>query len=153
MSQYSLAGKDTIVFSGLGDISEDLANGDVGSITIPNELINMAVGKNSNAIYALDEEGKRFNMIIRVLKGSKTDVNMLNKYHTSLKNFAELILLNGTLTKQLGDGFGNLKYWTFSLEGVAISKAPGAKINVNGDVEQAVTEYELIGVVKDINIG
>ena len=59
--QYSITGDDQVNLQGLdvSDITNDLANGDVASITVPNDLINMALGKNGNAIYALDEEGRK----------------------------------------------------------------------------------------------
>ena len=73
--QYSITGDDQLNLQGLdvSDITNDLADGDVAALTVPNDLINMALGKNGNAIYALDESGKKFELEIRVLKGTKTD--------------------------------------------------------------------------------
>lgn len=154
--QYSITGDDQVNLQGLdvSDITNDLANGDVATITVPNDLINMALGKNGNAIYALDEEGRRCELELRVLKGTKTDEGCLNKYNSYVSgNFAGLTFLTGTVVKKLGDGSGNVKNWTFKLSGGVIRKAPETKINVNGDVEQSITAYFIQAVIDGLTIG
>ena len=154
--QYSITGDDQLNLQGLdvSDITNDLADGDIAALTVPNDLINMALGKNGNAIYALDESGKKFELEVRVLKGTKTDEACVNKYNSYVSgNFAGLTFITGTITKKLGDGTGKIKDWTFKLAGGVIRKAPEGKVNVNGDTEQSITIYNIMGVIEGITIG
>lgn len=158
--QFSITGDDQIVLNGIGlvaNISDDLADGDVAALTVPNDLINMAVGKNGNAIYAKDESGRKFELELRVLKGSAADNALLSKYNTYLSNFAGLEFITGSITKQLGNGLTGsekkLQQFVFQLSGGVIRKAPESRTNVNGDTEQSITVYNIMGVIDSISIG
>jgi hypothetical protein len=154
--QFSITGDDQFIFQGLSgvdNISNDLADGDIGVLTVPNNLINLAVGKNKNAIYALDESGRQFELELRVLKGSNTDAAFVDKVNSYLGgNFAGLTFLTGSVTKMLGDGQGNLKKWVVQLSGGVVRKLPETRTNVNGDTEQSVSIYTIVGVIDSLSI-
>lgn len=153
--KFSITGDDQLNLQGLDveNITPDLADGDVINLTVPNDLINMALGKNGNGIYALDENGKKFELEVRVLKGTESDAAFVNKYNTYISgNFAGLTLITGTVVKKLGDGNGGVKTWTFKLAGGVIRKAPESRTNVNGDTEQSVTVYNIMGIIDGLTI-
>ena len=153
MAKFSLTGDDTLSLNVAPGITDDLADGDAVDIEIPNDLVNMQVGKNGNAIYAKDENGNRFEMTIRVLRGTGSDAQLLSKYLATRANFSGSTFITGQFVKHFGDGMGNVQAYTYTVGGGMIRKAPKQKTNVNGDTEQSVTEYQVIGVITDINIG
>lgn len=153
MASFSLTGDDQIILNVAPNLTDDLADGDAVSITIPNDLVNIQVGKNGNAIYAKDENGNRFDMEVRVLKGSGSDGDLLTKYLSTKANFSGSTFITGQFVKKFGDGNGTVQSYTYTLGGGMIRKAPEAKANVNGDTEQSVTVYSISGVITDINIG
>lgn len=153
MATFSLTGDDTISLNVAPNLTNDLADGDAVTITIPNDLVNIQVGKNGNAIYAKDENGNRFDMELRVLRGVASDENLLTKYLATRANFSGSTFITGQFVKHFGDGNGNVKAYTYTVGGAMIRKAPEMKSNVNGDTEQSVTVYSISGVVTDINIG
>lgn len=153
MSTFSLTGDDVIQLNVAPNLTEELADGDAVTVTIPNDLVNIQVGKNGNAIYAKDENGNRFDMEIRVLRGTASDAQLLAKYLSQRANFSGSTFITGQFIKHFGDGLGNVQAYTYTLGGAMIRKAPEMKSNVNGDTEQSVTVYSISGVITDINIG
>ena len=153
MATFSLTGDDQIILNVANNLTNDLADGDAVVISIPNDLVNIQIGKNGNAIYAKDENGNRFDMEVRVLKGSVSDNDLLTKYLATKANFSGSTFITGQFVKKFGDGNGNVNSYTYTLGGGMIRKAPEAKANVNGDTEQSVTVFNISGVITDINIG
>ena len=138
MATYALTGDDSII---INDIPlRDFANNDIGTLDLPNNLFDMATGKNGNTIFSLDEAGNNATLTVRVLMSSADD-KRLNGMIPESKNFAGTILATGSVVKQIGDGNGNISYNTYVLSGGAVQKKPSVKSNVNGDAEQGVTEY------------
>lgn len=153
MPTFSLTGDDTIELNVAPNLTNDLADGDAVMLTIPTDLVNLNVGKNGNAIYAKDENGNRFDMEIRVLRGTNSDATLLSKYLATKANFSGSTFITGQFIKHFGDGLGNIQAYTYTIGGALIRKAPEMKSNVNGDTEQSVTVYSISGVITDINIG
>ena len=68
MSVNSLTGQDTVI---LNDRTLfDLADGDAGALTFPNNIAEIKTGKNKNAIYANNENGQQCELLLRVIMGS-----------------------------------------------------------------------------------
>lgn len=138
MATYTLTGDDTII---INDIPlNDFPNGDIATLEVPNNLMEIATGKNGNTIFALDEAGNNATLTVRVLLSSNDD-KRLNGLVPPSEGFASYVLLNGSVIKQIGDGAGNISYNTYVLQGGMVQKKPAIKSNVNGDVEQAIAEY------------
>lgn len=141
MSTYALTGKDTII---INDIPlNDFADGDIGTLEIPNNIFAMQTGKDGNTIFALDESGNNATLTVRLMMSSNDD-KRLNGLVPKSDNFAETILMTGAVVKQVGDGQGNVSYNTYTLAGGMIQKKPNIKTNVNGDTTQAVVEYTIL---------
>ena len=138
MSIFTLTGDDSII---INDIPlNDFADGDIGSLSLPNNIFDMQTGKNGNTIFALDESGNNATLTVRVLMSSNDD-KRLNGMIPKSKGFAQSVLATGSVVKQVGDGQGNVSYNTYLLAGGMVQKKPNVKSNVNGDASQAVIEY------------
>ena len=141
MSIFSLTGDDSII---INDIPlNDFADGDIGSLSLPNNIFDMQTGKNGNTIFALAESGNNATLTVRVLMSSNDD-KRLNGMIPKSKGFAQSVLATGSVVKQVGDGQGNVSYNTYLLAGGMVQKKPDVKSNVNGDAQQAVVEYIIV---------
>lgn len=141
MSIFALTGDDSII---INDIPlNDFADGDIGSLSLPNNIFDMQTGKNGNTIFALDESGNNATLTVRVLMSSNDD-KRLNGMIPKSKGFAQSVLATGSVVKQVGDGQGNVSYNTYLLAGGMVQKKPDIKSNVNGDAQQAVVEYIIV---------
>lgn len=138
MSIYALTGKDTIIINNIP--LNDFADGDIGTVDIPNNIFEMQTGKDGNTIFALDESGSNATLTVRLLASSGDD-KRLNGLIPQSDNFASTVLLTGSLTKQIGDGEGNVSLNSYVMAGGMVQKIPNTKTNVNGDTSQAVVEY------------
>lgn len=138
MATYALTGDDSII---INDIPlKDFANNDIGTLDLPNNLFDLATGKNGNTIFALDESGNNATLTVRLLMSSADD-KRLNGMIPQSNGFAQTILATGSVVKQIGDGQGNVSYNTYVLAGGMVQKKPSIKSNVNADDSQAVIEY------------
>ena len=148
---YKLTGQDTVVL--WGRVLNDLADGDVATITADNNIANSVVGKNGNIIIAKDEQGKKCTITLRLLKGSSDDAFINTYYKTYEVDSALFVLGNGSFAKRLGDGAGNVQYDTFYARAIHFTRPPyDVTSNVNGATDQAVTVYTMQGII-DRTIG
>jgi len=137
----ALTGNDTIIIDGLPLV--DLANGDVGTLTFPNDITSATTGKNGNSIIALNETGKIAELSIRVLRGSSDDKTLNSKFKTMEADLPSFTLLTGSIVKRIGDGISNVVEDTYALSGGSFSKRVETTSNVEGDIEQGVSVYNI----------
>lgn len=137
----TLTGEDTIIINDA--VLVDLADGDVGSLAFPNDVMAMSTGKNKNTIFAKDEAGCNAELVIRVPRASSTDKRLNGLFQNQENNFTGFVLLTGAIVKRLGDGAGNITYDTYPLEAGMFRRAVEASSNVNGNTEQAVSVYTI----------
>ena len=148
---YKLTGQDTCVL--WGRVLTDFADGDVVTIVADNNIASSVVGKNGNMIIAKDEQGKKCTITLRLLKGSADDSFINGYYKTYEIDSALFILGNGSFSKRLGDGNGNVGYDTFYAKAIHFTKPPyDVTSNVNGSTDQAVTVYTMQAII-DRTIG
>lgn len=141
MSTIALSGNDTIVIN--NRVLSDLADGDCVHLTFPNDIANVKIGKNGNAVYGLNEMGKQADCVIRVVRGSADDKFLNGLLAQQQNNFSGFPLMIGEFVKQLGDGTGAVANDTYILGGGVFSKQIEAKSNVEGDSEQSISIYNL----------
>lgn len=141
MSIASLTGNDTIVLN--NRVFTDLADGDVVTLSFPNEIANVKTGKNGNSIYGFNATGKQCELKLRVIRGSDDDKFLNSLLVSQQANFAGFPLMIGEFVKKIGDGLGNIKSDTYIMSGGIFSKIPEAKSNAEGDTSQSVSEYSL----------
>lgn len=141
MSSQALTGSDTIVIQ--NRLLVDLADGDVVAMTFPDDIANLAVGKNGNTIYSLNNSGKRAEVVIRLVRGSQDD-KFLNNLLTQMQaNLAGFVLMTGEFIKKVGDGKGVITSDTYIMSGGIFTKQVETKSNVAGDTEQSVSIYTM----------
>lgn len=141
MNGISLTGNDTITIN--NRVISDLANGDCAMLTFPNDSSEIETGKNGNAVYGLNESGKRGDLVLRVLRGSADDKYLNNLYSQQQANFSGFVLMFGEVIKKVGDGKGNITNDTYICSGGVFGKGVEAKTNVQGDVEQSVSIWTI----------
>ena len=138
----SLTGRDTVVINGV--IFNDLADGDCAVLEFPNDLTAQKTGKNGNTIYAFNATGRQCTLTLRLVRGSSNDKYMNQLLQTYKNNPPGFTLLTGSLTKQVGDGSGNVTHDTYTLSTGTFKKETAVKENADGDTEQAVAIHTLI---------
>ena len=138
----SLTGNDTITIN--GQILNDFADGDIGHLTFPNDLMAVKTGKNGNSLYALNATGKQCELTLRLVRGGNDDKFFNQQLALMSNNPPGFSLMTGEFIKNIGDGAGNITQDIYSLSGGVIKKSPEMKENMEGDIEQAVTIWMLI---------
>lgn len=141
MATYTLTGDDQIIIN--QQPLNDFPDGDIGVLSIQNTVAEMITGKNANTIFALNEAGKNAVLTLKILMSSADD-KRLNGLIPQSNSFASYSLIEGSVIKQVGDGAGNITSNVYMLSGGMVNKLPDVKINVNGDTQQAVVEYQII---------
>ena len=138
MATYTLTGNDVVI---INDIPvTDFADNTIGTLDVPNNLFEMSTGKNGNTIFALSEQGNNATLTLRILMSSGDD-KRFNGMIPKTNGFASTVVANGSVVKQVGDGYGNVSYNTYLLQGGMIQKKPNMTVDVAGETDQAVVEY------------
>lgn len=138
---FALTGNDTIIINDRP--LADLGTGDICTLTFADNLTDMQVGKNGNAIITYNPQGKKVDVELKLLSGSSDD-KFLNSLLLALStDFPSFSLIKGSFGKRIGDGTGAVNNITYTLEGGTFAKNIDAKENVEGDKEQAQVIYRL----------
>jgi hypothetical protein len=140
MNSISLIGSDTIVVG--GRVLTDFGEGDVATLTFPNEIMNVKTGKNGNSIFALNNTGLQCDVSLRILRGSDDD-KVLNGIIADLLNDpASFVVLDGQFVKRVGDGTGVVTNDTYIVGGGVPTRQVGAAENADGNTDPAIAIYE-----------
>jgi len=137
----ALTGDDTIKIN--DRILADLADKDCGVLDPPNELASVKVGKNGNALFALNQQGNIADLVIRVVRGSADDKYLNNLLNIQKNNFSGFVLMDLDFIKKVGDGKGNIAGDTYIGSGGIFTKNVPAKNNQEGDTDQSASEYRI----------
>lgn len=141
MATASLTGADTITLD--DRVFADFGDGNIATLTFPNELVGVKTGKNGNSIYALNETGKQLDAELRVLRGSPDDKFLNSKKLGMERDFPSFVLMSGEFVKRVGDGAGNVNREIYSVSGGVFSQSVDVISNVEGDTEQSIAVYRL----------
>lgn len=141
MTIETLAGNDSLILD--GELILDGADQDCVTIDFPNDNATITRGKNGNSMIVKNEQGKLCNVTLRVLTNGETDKYMINKLSQFNNDPTTFILLEGTFTKRTGDGKGNVTKKVYDLTGGVIMKNAGTIDSSVGNVESAVSVYNL----------
>jgi len=126
----SYTGQDILKFG--ARILSNFADGDVATISYPNDLHGMKIGKYGNAIAAHNEQGNMAELTIRVLKGSYVVAwkNHLPSFAPQNAEFTKVITVDNSITNEVT-----------SLDFLIPTRNVDTKDNVEGDTEQSVSVY------------
>lgn len=147
MATKTLVGKDTITVG--GRVLADFGHGEIGKITYPTELATVKTGKNGNTIYVQNASGFQAVLTLKLIRGSADDKYMQSQLTSVRSNPTTYVLLDAELTKNLGDGSGNVSNDAYILTGGMPTKQVEVSSNVEGDVEQALAEYTIVFASSD----
>jgi len=141
MATVALTGSDTIILSGRNLV--DLADGDVGALEFPNDLMAVKTGKNGNSIYAFNTTGKNADLVLRVIRGSADD-KFLNALLVQMQNDPpSFVLISGIIVKRIGKGNGAVTQDQYLMDGGVFLKLVPVTSNVEGNTDQAVSVYSM----------
>lgn len=141
MAIYALTGNDDLY---INDVPiNDLTDGSTIQITFPNEKVGTSTGKNGNTIYATNEQGKNAQLELRVVAGSKTDAFLNGLSIQQDRDLPGFSVMNGSFSKRVGDGAGNIKRINYTLLGGVFRQNIDAQENLQGDTEQGTALYRL----------
>lgn len=144
MTLFNLVGDDTFIINDR-PIQFEFADGDTCTIDFPTEKCTMTTGKDGNTIYALNAAGTNFDCVFTVMRGGNADKFLNGLQSQQDRDFVAFPLMNGSFTKRVGDGEGNVHYDTYTLRGMVFTKNVPVKGNVSGDAEQGKSTYTLKG--------
>jgi hypothetical protein len=142
MGATAITGKDTIVFN--GHLFHDFADGDCGKVVYDEDLTKTKAGKDGNFVVALNQGGRVATVSLRIILGSADDKYLNGLLSNFLSDPSGYVLDLGTLFKRVGDGTGKVNTIVYQLIGGAPKKQPEAKLNTDGDTNQAVSEWTWI---------
>lgn len=150
MSSVTITGKDTLVLN--GHVFNNLADGDCGKIVYDEDLTKLKVGKDGNAAFGQNQQGRAGTLNIRVLIGSADDKYLNSLLAEYLSDSSGYVLDLGSLFKNVGDGKGNRNSVVYQMLGGVPKKQPEVKINADGDPNQSVSEWtwQLAQVVRSV---
>lgn len=138
----ALSGQDTVIIN--SRILNDLADGTCAELTYPNDVAAVKTGKNGNSVYALNETGRNADFKLRIVRGSDDDKFMLNLLNNQSNNFPGFVLITGQFVKKIGDGTGAITSDVYNVSGGIFKKNVPGMMNVEGDTNQSVVEYEIM---------
>lgn len=138
----SLTGNDTITLN--GQILNDFADGDIGHLTFPNDIMAVKTGKNLNSLYAFNATGRQCELMLRLVRGGPDDKFINQLFNLLINNPPGFSLITGEFIKNIGDGQGNITQDIYTMTGGVIKKQPEVVENMEGDIKQAVVEWTLI---------
>lgn len=141
MAVFSLTGNDTLILS--DRVMKDFADNSTVELSFENDLVGISTGKNGNTVYADNRQGGNGTITLRLIRGSKDDRwlnGMLVQQDRDLPTFK---VFNGSFTKRIGDGLGNVRFDNYVMQGGVFRKGVDAQENLNGETESAVSIYTL----------
>lgn len=145
----NITSNDTLLLNGIVNgvmvqqLFTTLSNKSTVVIEPPNDLVNVDIGKNGNAIFANIRKGELGDMELRPLMANVDHVFLNAQLAQWRANSAAYVLMNGSFTKVFGDGLGNIKRFAYTLNGGVVRRNVRAEENVEGEVDQAVAAFKL----------
>lgn len=137
----ALTGNDTIVIQ--GRVLTDFTDGDVAELKFSNNLVELVNGKNDNAIFALNAKGKMGELTLKMLRGGVDDLFLNANLNLLQLDFPSYVLLNGSFTKRIGNGFGLSMVDLYLATGGVITKLVDVVSSSDGKIEQAISIYTI----------
>lgn len=141
MATVAMSGNDSVIIN--NRVFADFADAKFAMLKFPDKIANVKIGKNGNAIYSLNQSGKRAEFELRLIRGSSDDAFMNALLLQQQNSFQSFVLMFGEFIKLVGDGKGNVKNDTYIVSGGVFVQQVDAEGNAEGDAEQSVSVYRL----------
>ena len=141
MATYALTGNDDLI---LNDVSiDEFTDNSTIRITFPNEKVGISTGKNDNTVFATNTQGKNVQVELRILAGGKADAFLNGLSIQQDRDLPSFTLMNGSFSKRVGDGKGNVRRINYTLLGGTFRQNVDAQENLTGDTEQGTALYRM----------
>lgn len=137
MATLSLVGQDTIIIN--DRVITGLATGTVGTLTYDNDVANIQIGKDQNAIFAFNAPGTQATFELHIIRGCEDDKFFNGLFAQQIANFVGFTLMTGVIVKKIGDGGGDTINDSYNLSGGIFARPVDVQSNVEGDIEQGVS--------------
>ena len=141
MAVYALTGADDLIINDR-PITEFTDNSTI-QITFPNEKVGISTGKNDNTVFATNTQGKNVQVELRILAGGKCDAFLNGLSIQQDRDLPSFTLMNGSFSKRVGDGKGNVRRINYTLLGGTFRQNVDAQENLTGDTEQGTALYRM----------
>ena len=141
MSVVSLTGNDTIKLN--DRVLSDFADGEIGGITFPNNIMEVKTGKNGNSLFAFNNSGRQCEAMLRIMRGSADDKFLQDLFTLMINSPTTFTLLNGSFIKVIGNGAGATQNDTYVMTGGVFTKQIEVSSNADGSTDQALAIYHL----------
>lgn len=142
MAVYALTGNDSLIIN--ERVINNLADGSTINITYDNDSVGISTGKNDNTIFSDNRQGSNASLELRLVRGSAEDIYFNGLSIQQSRDLPSFSLMQGSFSKRIGDGFGEVKFDTYVLlGGVFTKRAPQVNENLNGETDQGVSIYNI----------
>lgn len=142
-AQVSLNGGSRVLY--------DLADGDVGKLTFPNDIVQVTIGKNGNVGAAKNNAGIQAELTLRILQGSSDDAFLTSIYADYINDPVGFRILTGSIARNFGDGHGNVTTVFYDLDAGFIKKDAETVVQSTGAGEQLVSVWTIICTARKSN--
>lgn len=152
MSIYALTGNDTLIIN--ERVITNLADGSTITINYDNDSVGISTGKDDNTIFSDNRQGSNASLELRLVRGSEQDIYFNGLSIQQSRDLPTFNLMQGSFSKRVGDGFGNVKFDNYTLLGGAFTKrAPQVNENLNGETDQGVSIYNITFATASRSLG
>lgn len=152
MAVYALTGNDTLIIN--ERVINDLADGSTISITLDNDSVGVSTGKDDNTIFSDNRQGSNASLELRLIRGSAQDIYFNGLSIQQSRDLPSFSLMNGSFSKRIGDGFGEVRFDNYVLlGGVFTKRMPQANENLNGETDQGVSIYNIKFAIGSRSLG
>ena len=141
MGSVSLTGQDTAQIDGI--ILSTLVDLVPFDVVFPEDLGMVKIGKNGNAIYAKNEQGRKADVSIRLLLGGIDDKYLNGRLQQWITDPSTFTLLTGMFVKRVGDGNGNVESKIYNMSGGFFKRQVDAKTSAESDTDQSVAVWRI----------
>lgn len=141
MAIYALTGKDSLIIN--NRTFNNFSNGSTIEIAYQNDRAGISTGKDDNTVFSDNRQGGNAVLTLRIIRGSADDVWLNGLSIEQDRDLPAFSLMNGSFSKRIGDGSGNITYDTYNLAGGIFQRNPDVQENLEGDTEQGTTVYQI----------
>lgn len=142
MSIYALTGNDNFILN--DRVIKELTDGSTVELAYQNDRVGVSTGKNGNTVFADNRTGTNAVVTLRVVRGGRDDAFLNGLSIQQDRDLPSFPLMNGSFTKRIGDGTGNVRFDNYVLLGGAFQRFPDIQENLVGETEQATAVYTII---------
>ena len=138
----AIAGNDVLIIN--GQVFTGFADADAIKFEPQGPISQMKVSKDGNSIYAMQYEGIKAKLTVRLLRGSFDDIFLNGLLQQWIADPSLFVLMAGSYVKRIGDGKGGLVNEVYQMAGGVFETIPAGTSNMDGNTEQSVTVYTFL---------